>query len=96
MDALAAELLVALESFVTSTDRLAVLYESFYNPYFDKADTSQIVEPTLNFFDEVAERIDFTDDKPDPASRRHGYRSTTELRAWLRDRLPDFLPAQGV
>jgi hypothetical protein len=79
-----------LESFAAGTDTLDSHYENFYHSFFDNGDDWSMSGDEEEFFSYVAERMDFTADRVDRASRRDGRRSTSEFRPWLGRELRQF------
>ena len=62
-------LFAALDTFAAGRTELARLYEDFYWPYFNEIDPDGLAKREGELLDEVAERMDLTDDSPDALSR---------------------------
>ena len=65
--------------------------DNYYDFYLEEVPDEAISEFDADFFGLIQEKLDWTDENPDPESRKYGWMDEAEFVKWVREHYDDYI-----
>jgi len=69
---------------------------AYYEYYLEEVTHDSLSDQEFEFFGTVQEKLDWTDEAPDPESRAYGWIDHEEFRQWVQAQLDNFYRGGAV